>query len=277
MQDFEWKWRSRDGLEMNAYVWVPSGNPRAVVCLLHGHGEHIHRYDHVGQAFAAAGYLLTGFDLRGHGRSGGPRGHIPSYENLHNDVSDFLADAKRHSPSDVPVFLYGHSMGGNLALNYVLRSPGGLKGLIVTDPWLRLASEPPAFRLLLARLMNKLFPAYTEASGLEQAALSRDSEVVRAYADDPLTHDKISARLFSVMYANGLWALEHAADLKIPTLLMHGSADRLTSYKASQEFAATAGKLVTLRIWDGFYHEVHNEPEKAEVIQTMVDWIGQHL
>jgi alpha-beta hydrolase superfamily lysophospholipase len=275
MKTFEWKWKSRDGLEMYAHGWAPE-NPKAVVVLVHGHGEHINRYPHVADALVNAGYAIQGFDARGHGQSGGQRGHTPAYESLMDDITDFITDAEKRYPT-LPVFLYGHSMGGNEVINYVLRTPNKLKGVIATGPWLKLAFEPPAMQVTLGKMMNSIYPAFSQTSGLEQSALSHDPEVTRAYAADPLVHDKISARLFMAMYTSGLWALEHAAELKIPMLLMHGSADRLTSAKASEEFAQKAGKIVTLRIWDGFYHEIHNEPEKAEVLKVMVDWLDKQM
>lgn len=275
MKTFDWKWKSRDGLELAALGWAPE-TPKAVVVLVHGHGEHINRYQHVAEAFVNAGYAMQAFDLRGHGKSAGPRGHTPAYENLMEDIADFIGDAKKRYPG-LPVFLYGHSMGGNQVINFALRSPQGLQGVIATGPWLRLAFDPPTAQVMVAKLLNNIAPSFSLASGLSQQALSRDPQVVSKYAADPLVHDKISVRLYTGMYSNGLSALDRAAELKIPMLLMHGSADKLTSAKASQEFAQKAGKLVTLRIWDGFYHEIHNEPEKVEVIQTMVDWMNNAL
>ncbi len=275
MQTFEWKWKSRDGLEMSALGWKPD-SPKAIVVLIHGHGEHINRYQHVASAFVDAGYALQGFDLRGHGKSAGQRGHTPTYESLMDDITDFIGDARTRYPG-LPVFLYGHSMGGNQVINYALRSPQGLKGVIATAPWIKLAFDPPVAQVMVAKLLNNILPSFSLASGLSQAALSRDPQVVSKYAADPLVHDKISVRLYTGMYSNGISSLERAAELKIPMLLMHGSADKLTSAKASSEFAKKAGALVTLRIWDGFYHEIHNEPEKAEVIQTMIDWMDKTL
>jgi len=272
----EWKWTSRDGLEMYARGWTPDGQPKAVICLVHGLGEHVNRYNHVGQAFTGAGYVLQGFDLRGHGRSGGLRGHTPSYESLLNDISDFLADAQKRHPG-LPVFLYGHSMGGNQVINYALRYPDGLRGVIVTSPWLQLVSKPGVILSFLLKIISAIFPSFSQPNGLTLADISRDPEIVSAYAADPLVHDKISARLFTVMEANALGALEHAATLKVPMLLMHGSADHISSADGSKEFAKKAGSIVTLRIWQGLYHETHNEPEKAEVIRAMLDWISGHL
>jgi alpha-beta hydrolase superfamily lysophospholipase len=275
MEIFEWKWKSRDSLEIYARGWKPEA-PKAVVVLVHGHGEHVNRYNHVADAFTQAGYAMQAFDLRGHGQSAGQRGHTSNYDSLMNDIADFMADAQKRYPG-LPVFLYGHSMGGNQVINYALRSPQGLKGVIATGPWLKLAFDPPAAQVIAAKLLNSIASAFSMASRLSQASLSRDPEVVSKYAADPLVHDKISPRLYTGIYESGLWALEHAADFKIPMLLMHGSGDQITSAPASQEFAQKAGSLVTLRIWDGFYHEIHNEPEKTEVIQAMVDWLDQQI
>ncbi len=275
METFEWKWKSRDGLELAARGWKPE-NPKAVVVLVHGLGEHSNRYQHVAEAFTKAGYALQAFDLRGHGQSAGQRGHTPRYDNLMDDITDFITDAQKRFPG-LPVFLYGHSMGGNQVINYALRSPQALKGVIATGPWLKLAIDPPAALVLLAKLLNNIVPNFSLASGLSQNALSRDPQVISKYAADPLVHDKISVRLYTSMFGSGFWASEHAAELKIPMLLMHGSADKLTSALASQEFSRNVGKAVTLRIWEGFYHEIHNEPEKADVIQTMVNWLDQNI
>jgi alpha-beta hydrolase superfamily lysophospholipase len=125
--------------------------------------------------------------------------------------------------------------------------------------------------------MNGIAPGFTQHSKLNTKGLSHDQAVVSTYENDTLVHDKISARLFVAMYETGLWALEHAADFPLPLLLMHGGADPLTSAKASQEFAEKAGDKVTLKIWDGMYHEIHNEPEQAQVFTYMVDWLDKHL
>jgi len=266
-----WNFQSEDGITFFAREWKPD-SAKAVIALVHGHGEHIGRYEHVAEAMNAAGYAMTGFDLRGHGRSTGKRGHAPSYDALLDDVMRFLRQTAARFP-DMPIFLYGHSLGGNLVINTALRRKPAVKGVIATGPWLRLAFEPPAAKISLAKTMQSILPGLLQSSGLETAALSHDEAVVRAYENDPLVHDKISARLFVVMYDAGLWALEHASELTLPMLLMHGSADRLTSADASREFAERAGEKVTLKIWDGAYHEIHNEPEKEDVFRTMIAWM----
>ena len=276
MKTYESGWENKDDLKFYVRSWVPVKKPKAVVALIHGHGEHSGRYDHVGEAFTRAGYALTAFDMRGHGRSGGPRGHTPDYEALMGDMAEFLALVEGRYPK-LPLFLYGHSTGGNLVLNFTLRRKPDVIGVIATGPWLKLAFEIPAVRLVLVKAMDKIAPGFTQDSRLETAALSRDPEVVKAYVNDPLVHHKISVRFYNSMYESGLWAIEHAPEFPVPLLLMHGSADRLTSFQASREFAERAGKKVTWRAWDGWYHEIHNEPEKAKVLKVMIDWMDQRL
>lgn len=276
MKLFETGWKSSDGIDLYVRGWEPEQPAKAVICLVHGLGEHVARYDHVAAALTAAGYAVIGFDQRGHGRSGGPRGHVPSYNQMMDDVALLVTQAGQRYPGR-PAFLYGHSMGGNEVLNFSLRRKPGLQGVIATAPFLRLAFQPPAAQVSLARMMNGIFPTFTQKSGLELAALSRDQKVVDAYVADPLVHGKITARLFVELFDSGEWAFQRAAEFTLPLLLMHGSADRLTSSDASREFAKKGGQNITLRMWDGWFHEIHNETEQAEVFQVMVDWLDARL
>jgi alpha-beta hydrolase superfamily lysophospholipase len=270
-----WRFKAADGTELFAHTFPAKNPPKAIVCLVHGHGEHIERYANLAAALNKADYTLVGFDLRGHGQSAGKRGHTPSYETLLGDIDAFLAEADEYHPAE-PHFLYGHSLGGNLVLNYALRRKPKLRGVISTSPWLKLAFEPSAIQISLAKIMDKLFPAFIQHSGLKTSDLSHDKAVVRAYEEDPLVHDNISARLFIAMHESGLWALDHAEKFPLPLLLMHGSADRITSADASREFAEKAGEQVTFKLWEGFYHETHNEPEKDAVFQTIISWLDTH-
>ena len=275
MQISEWNWKSCDDLDLYARAWEPNREPKASIMLVHGLGEHVVRYDHVAAALTEAGYAMLGFDLCGHGKSGGPRGHTTSYDALMDDIAAFSVQVDKRYPG-LPIFLYGHSLGGNLVLNYALRRKPDLRGVIATGPWLKLAFAPPASQVTLGRLMNGIAPGFTQHSKLNTNGLSHDQAVVSAYENDPLVHDKISVRLFVEMYETGNWALDHAAEFPLPLLLLHGSADPITSAEASQEFAEKAGDKVTLKIWDGLYHEIHNEPEKAEVFKVMLDWLAKH-
>lgn len=304
MSHIELTKQSFDGLLLYYQGWEPEGEARAAVCLVHGLGEHSGRYAHVARVLNDAGYILFGFDLRGHGRSAGRRGHTPSYEALMDDIGGLLDEAGVRYPG-LPRFLYGHSLGGNLVLNYALRrsltplslsparrggseapppAPGGgqgvgpLAGVIATSPAIRLPYPPPRLQVALAKAMNRLYPALQMPNGLALDGLARDPEVIRAYVSDPLVHNKISVRLALEMLAAGEWALAHAAEFPLPLLLVHGTADILTSAQASAEFAARVpASRCTLKLWEGFYHETHNEPEKAEVLAYMMDWLSGRL
>jgi alpha-beta hydrolase superfamily lysophospholipase len=275
MKHFESTWYAADKTRLYAQSWQPGGAAAGVVCLVHGLGEHSSRYAHVAAALGQAGYATLAFDMRGHGKSQGPRGDAASYDTLMDDIKRLLDEAGERYPA-LPRFLYGHSMGGNLALNYALRRRPRLQGVIATGPWLRAAFDPPAWRVRAGRVLHKLRPELPQPAGLDVTAVSRDPAVVRAYQDDPLNHDKISLRVYFSCVQAGLWALEQAAEFALPLLLMHGGADRLTSAAASREFAAKIKGRCTSKEWDGLFHEIHNEPEQQQVFAFMSDWLQQH-
>jgi len=239
-------------------------------------GEHSGRYVHIADILTKAGYAIFAFDLRGHGKSSGPRGHTPSYEALMKDISSLLEVADKQFPQ-LFSFLYGHSLGGNLVLNYVLRCQPHLKGVIATAPWLRLAFEPPASKITLGKMTNCIWPSFSQKSGLDTKALSHDLGVIRSYENDPLVHDRISARMFISVYQAGQWALEHASEFSLPLLLTQGGDDKLSSVEASREFTDKITKNCTLKIWDVLYHEIHNEPEKEEVFKFLIDWLDKKV
>lgn len=222
MQHIEFTRQASDGIQFYFQSWQPETPLKAVGCLVHGLGEHSGRYAHVAAALNAAGYVLFGFDLRGHGKSDGPRGDTPSYDTLLDDIGRLLDEAAARYPG-LPRFLYGQSLGGNLVLNYALRRKPAIAGVVAASPWLRLSSAPPAARMTLGRVMNRLLPAFVQSSRLDPTGLSRDPEVVRAYKVDPLVHDRLSARLGLAAIEAGEWALAHAAEFPLPLLLTHGT------------------------------------------------------
>ena len=276
MKHSEFEFKTFDRLSLFGQSWQPEDRPRAVVYLIHGLGEHSGRYSHVADRLTQAGYSMFAFDLRGHGKSPGPRGHIPSYEALMKDISSLLEVANKQFPQ-LSSFLYGHSLGGNLVLNYILRHQPQLKGVIVSDPWLRLAFESPRFKIILAQITDYIWPSFSQKNGLDTKVLSRDPEVVHAYENNPLVHDHISSRMFIGIYQSGYWALEHASEFSLPLLLMHGGDDKIISVKASGEFADQISENCTFKIWDGLYHDIHNEPEKEEVFKFLIDWLDKEV
>jgi alpha-beta hydrolase superfamily lysophospholipase len=275
--DFNWR-TGTDQLKIYGQVWqpMPGNEVKAVIALVHGMGEHSGRYRRFAEFLTQKGIAIISFDQRGHGKSQGKKGHITHYNQLLDGIDELL-ERTRLQFKDKPVFLYGHSMGGNLVLNYALKKPHKVKGLIVTGPLLRLAFEPPVIKVKLAYLMRNLYPAFTLATNLNTDHLSRDKDIVKAYAKDRLVHDRISSSFFINTYEAGLYALQHANELKVPTLLMHGGEDKITSADASEEFARKARVVCDFVRWDGMYHEIHNEPEKEAVLEQVSDWIFKQL
>lgn len=277
MKHQEFNWKAKDGLDIFAQVWEPDVVlPRAVVCLVHGLGEHSSRYTHVAEAFSKEGYVLFSFDHRGHGRSGGIRGHISSIEDFLQDIDQLLAQAKKRYPN-LPVILYGHSLGGILVLNYTLNRKPDIKGVIATSSGLHTALEEQPVKIFMAKLLGSLIPRTTLPSGLDAKAISRDETVVQTYNNDPLVHDKISLGFGKVMLGVTQWTLANAGNFPLPLLLLHGKSDAIAYPSSSTEFAAALKDRATLVLWDGAYHELHNEPEKADVFKTMLMWMDARL
>lgn len=265
--------RTTDGLTLYAWTRQPAAAPAGVIAHVHGMGEHSRRYDHLTGYWADHGYASAGFDLRGHGRSEGPRGHASSYERLMQDIALFLDGVAAAFPG-LPVTLYGHSLGGNLVLNYAIRRRPALSGVIGSAPYLRLAFEPPAWKVGLARWTKRIAPGLSQRTGLDVTALSRDAEVVRRYQADALVHDRITAAFFTEVHAAGESIIGRAAELAVPALLMHGSADRLTSPRGSEAFVAASHGKARLETWDGFYHEIHNDPGWQQVAAVALEWVA---
>jgi alpha-beta hydrolase superfamily lysophospholipase len=264
--------RSKDGLQLYVQGWEPVGNIRAVICLLHGLGEHSGRFAHLARFLLPSGFAVISFDLRGHGKSEGIRGHFPSIELVMQDIDALILTARKRYP-DVPVFLYGHSLGGTLALYYVLRSKPDLAGVVVTSPGLRTALENQKVKLALARLLVIFAPSMTLPTGLDPRSLSRDPKVVEDYLQDPLVHDRASSA-FAVTVLQAInWTYQHASEFQPPLLLMHGTVDQLAYCQGSQEFASYVQGDLTLKLWNGLYHELHNEPENREVFAYLFQWL----
>jgi len=255
-----------------AQSWTPA-SPKAVICLVHGHGEHSGRYAHVAEFWLESGIATYALDLPGHGKTVSKRGYTPSYEVFLDSVEALVAHAKKEMP-DLPVFIFGHSMGGNIVANYLLRrKPTGIAGTILSAPWFKLAFEPPAIKVKLGRWVGKLFPGFVQHTNLDAADISRLPEEVSKYRHDPMIHDLISASMFTGVFDAGEWALAHAASWNTPLYLYHGTGDKLIAHEGSAAFAAKARGDVQLKLWEGLYHESHNEPERIEVLQAVADWV----
>jgi alpha-beta hydrolase superfamily lysophospholipase len=266
---------SPDGTALHATWWQPEGAPKATVVHIHGLGEHSARHAHVAQRLNDSGYAVGSFDLRGHGRSPGGRGHTP-FDRTMEDIAACLADARDRVPG-VPRFLYGHSLGGLLVLTYVLRQRPDLAGVVVSSAGLRSPVLEQQLKMTAAKLLGSALPSIAIPSGLDESGLSHDPAVLEAYRSDPLVHDKASFALGKDGAEGADWALAHAADFTLPLLMFHGTDDPIAYARGTEEFASQVPGDVTVTMYEGLLHEPHNEPEKDQVLADVVAWLDAHI
>jgi alpha-beta hydrolase superfamily lysophospholipase len=266
---------SSDGKQLFAKEW-PVENPRAVMALVHGLGEHISRYEHMAVFFNAEGIAVIGFDHRGHGQTTGRSGHSPGFEIMMDDVEALLKVAKEKYPGK-DIFLYGHSMGGCLVLNHTLKRNPEIKATIASAPPIILDNKPSAIMVGLGKLMKHIFPSFTQPNGLNVNHISRDPEEVAKYVNDPLVHNKVSASLGMSLLDAGEWLDNFQGKSPVPLLIMHGTEDQITSAASSEQFAGKMEGRVTFKKWDKLFHEIHNEPEQQQVFEFTLDWINSQL
>ena len=267
---------STDKLRLHGQVWKPIGSPKAIVLLSHGLSDRSERFAHWGQLFAKAGYAFCCFDTRGNGKSEGQRGHCNCYEEFLDDIDLVLEWIKSTFP-DVPIILYGHSMGGNLISNFIIRRQPKVDAAIITSPWLKLSTEPNAILQFLAKTLGKLWPTFNQKANIVAPHLCANKEVVQAYIDDSLIHDRITPACFLSLQEAGVWAINNASKISLSTLLMQEKGDRITSFEATKEFVRNAGSRVTFKEWEGDFHELHNEPFASEVFDIIMDWLNTTL
>ncbi len=268
-------WKNAEGLKLYAAHWTVK-NPKAVIALVHGQGEHIGRYTHVAEWYNRHDIAVLGYDQQGYGRSEGGRGHAKNLEVLLDDVGQLLDETRSRYPG-TPLFLYGHSMGGNLSLNYTLRRDPILTGLIVTSPWIRLAFEAPALKVLAGRLLRRFMPTLTLPTGLTARFISHDDAVVQAYKNDPLVHDKLSAAAGIALMEGAGWLNQFSGVFSVPVLMLHGTGDKIISPTATREFFGRVAGEVTHHEWPDLYHELHNEAEKEQVFEYTLAWMYRLL
>ena len=279
MKTFESEWESNDGITFFMRGWEPDTDPKALIGLVHGLGEHTGRYAHVGKVMTDAGYAMAGFDLRGHGKTGGARGHSSSLNVYMQDIRQFFDLLAQRYP-ELSRFLYGHSLGGLLSLSYAIQYGAGLKGVMVTGAALRSPLQEQRVKIAMAKLLGTFLPAMTIQSGLDPTTISRDQKVVDAYVSDKLVHYSTSLGFGKAALSAIDLCFARAREFTIPLLMMHGTDDRLTYPSGSEDFARLVGEVgndVTLKLWDGLYHELHNEPEQAKVFKFMTEWLDKHL
>ncbi len=257
--------------------WSPKSEPRAILLIVHGLAEHSGRYMNLVNHFVPLGYGLYGIDHLGHGRSGGTRVFVERFEDYTNTLRVYFGMIRRWQPRK-PVFLVGHSMGGLIGSVYLLDHQAELTGAVLSGAAVKVPSNITPVILYVGKVLSALMPKFG-LLGLDAAGVCRDPAVVQAYVSDPLVYTgKTTARLAAEMLKAIQYVSAEASRITLPIMMVQGSADRLVDPAGSQmlyEAVSSADKAI--RIYEGFYHEVFNEPEHDKVLSDIEIWLEAHL
>ena len=265
---------AHDGSNIAVMDWpLPSGAPsRGLVVIVHGLGEHAGRYDHVAERLNSWGFAVRSYDQHGHGESDGKPGALPSDTFLLDNLAELLDTSRRRMDPRLPLVLMGHSLGGLVAARLVSLNLRQVDGLVLSSPALNAGMN--AFQKLLVSVLPRLAPDLRVGNGLNAQYLSHDAGVVQAYRDDPMVHDRISARLARFIADAGPAVLASAPQWRVPTLLLYAGADHLVNPEGSRAFAAAAPPgVVSAHCFEGLYHEIFNEVDREAVFERLKDWL----
>jgi acylglycerol lipase len=270
----EFNIKSFDGSNLNLRFFNSEFETDKILIITHGYGEHQGYYEHMANYFINNGFNVLSYDLRSHGRSEGRRGDVAKFQYFIDDLSNIIDHMKIQYP-DSKLFLLGHSLGGNITINYLLRNSGThIYKAIVTSPWLRLAFEPPLIKKILAKIGLALFPSLVIKGELNLKNLSRNQIFIKTFESDPLNYDLISSRYYKEIIDAGEYALANAEKLSTPLLLCHGDDDNITSFDASKLFAERSDSL--FKSWDGgFRHVIFSEENKEEVFNFFLKYLSE--
>ncbi len=262
------------------YRYCAAQPERARMVIAHGLGEHSGRYGNLVSLLIGAGVSAWVPDHRGHGRSGGKRGHVLHFMQYVTDLRMMIDRARQDMPTGMPCFLFGHSLGGLIALYCAQQFSDRVDGLVISSPALGMVIEVPAVKKIAGRVMSSVYPGLSMGNELDAAKISHDPEVVRAYENDPLVHDRVSARFFTEFMAAMQTVNQNAAAIKAPLLLQLAGDDHLVNAQASRRFFENLQlKDKTLHVYDGLYHEIYNETEaeRRRVLKDLSTWLEAHI
>jgi len=277
MEHVESKFKGHGNLALYYQSWLPVEAPKAILLLVHGFAEHSGRYANIVNYFVPKGYTVYGLDHRGHGKSEGLRGYVEQFSYYLDDLKTFF-DIVRGEHRDVKIFLFGHSFGGLIATTYAVRYQHEFDGLILSGAGLKVDTGFLPVLTVIVRMLSLLLPKVGLVT-INASFISQDKAVVDAYVSDPLVfRGKVPARSGSEI-ARVMQKLTHEMPkIDLPILIMHGTADRLANWKGSEmlyERVSSCNK--TLKLYEGFYHEIFNEPGREQVFSDMETWLETRL
>jgi acylglycerol lipase len=277
MEHQEGHFKGLKNLELYYQGWLPDGDPAAVLLVVHGLAEHSGRYGNVVNYLVPQGYAVYAPDHRGHGHSGGKRVYVERFTDYLDDLKTFFDMVQSWHP-DRKIFLVGHSMGGTIGLAYTLRHQEELDGLVLSGATVRVGESISPLIIAVGKLISTLLPKMGMVV-LDASTISRDPAVVAAYDNDPLVYrDKVTARLGAELIATMQALPDQVPQLRLPILIMHGTADRLSDPQGSPWLYEAVGSTdKTLKLYEGYYHEIFNEPGHEQVLVDVENWLAAHL
>jgi len=277
MEHREGSFRGCGNLSLYYQCWLPEGDYTAILLVVHGMGEHSGCYTNLVNYFLPRGYAVFGFDQRGHGKSEGLRGYVERFSDYLSDLKTFF-DMVAGGHGDTKVFIIGHSMGGLIATAYCVHHQQEVAGLLLSGAGLKVGSSWSPLLLTIGRMLSLLLPKVSIASFSDPSGISRDPAVVEAAVSDPLCYGKIRARLWAEAIKTIRKLPSQMPEINLPILIMHGTSDRLADPAGSQMLYERVGSAdKTLRLYEGFYHEIFNEPGHEQVFADMEAWLTAHL
>lgn len=283
MEHQEGTFQGTGGLELFHQRWRGASvsgedTARAALAIVHGFGEHSGRYMNLVRHLVPLGFAVHAFDNRGFGRSSGQKGHIDAWSEYRGDVDAFLRQVRADEAAECPLFLMGHSMGGLIVLDFILRDASGLRGTILSAPGLRPVGVAKPHLVLIAKFLSRLWPRFSLDIGLDAPSISRDPAVVQAYLDDPLCHARGTVRWGTESLAAIDWIWRHADNVNLPLLLVQGGGDRLVAADGARDFfdrVSFADK--ELHIYEDVFHEPHNDLDHEQAAADLASWLERHL
>ena len=264
---------SADGVNLFVQTWAGNDHPQGILLLVHGLGEHSSRYQNYVDYFAPRGFTLYAFDTRGHGRSGGPRVYVDRFQRYVDDIALVVSHIQLTHGSLKP-FVLGHSLGSLMVLCYGLQHPDDVAGIIASGTALQDALELPGWKRGLASTLSRVTPALQMKNGVPHRYLTHDSAVVAAYERDPLVQTNGTPRVLTEVEATRVYLLQNASLWRVSLLMVHGGDDHICLPEGARVFqAAVPDGLAELRVYDGLYHEIHNEFDKERVFADVERWL----
>jgi acylglycerol lipase len=257
--------------------WLPEGEAQAVLFIVHGLGEHSGRYMNVVNHFVPLGYAVYGLDHLGHGKSEGGREEVQRFEDYTDPLTTYYNMVKGWQAGK-PIFILGHSLGGLITTFYLLDNQEKFKGAIISAPAIKISENISSMTITMSKILSKVAPK-AGVLALDASMISRDPEVVKAYNSDPLVfHGKTPARLASEMLKSMLRVKAEVSKISLPFITVQGSQDKLVDPGGAQMlYEGASSKDKTIKIYEGFYHEVFNEPERATVLKDVETWLTARL